>query len=385
MSFDVTFRFELSLPTKVIFGESRFDEIGRHIDFAQRILVITSKRISDDKIMTERLAKALKGKDFFLYTGVTRNPKASEVNEAASLGRKKSVEAVLGIGGGSVLDAAKGAAVAIGSENPIEYFLQYDVQAPRETLPIITIPTTAGTGSEVSRGAILTDTQRRVKKGLRGEFLHPRLAVLDPCLTYTMPREITAETGFDILTHAIETYVSKKATPFTEMLSLKAVEIVKNYLPRAFTNSSDFEARRYLMFASMLMGINLSNSTTCLPHRLQYPVGARTDTSHPRGLAALYRSWCEHTYEHAIEKFAILAEHISENSLTGKSKKEKAKSLGFLIDDFGTRLGVKHRLRDFGIPFDVCKDLVDEVEGDLTMDPGFKSRESLRVIYEQSW
>lgn len=385
MSVDFRFDFEFFSPTRVFFGESRLDETGRYIDFADRILVLTSERTARDAVLMNRLFAALKGKHVVLFPGVTRNPKTSMVNQAALLGKKERVQAVLGVGGGSVLDAAKGAAVSIGSGKPVQNFLRDDVPAPDTTLPIIAVPTTAGTGSEVSQGAVLTDDERVVKKGLRGIHLVPRLAVIDPELTYSMPPPITAETGFDILTHAVETLVSKKASALTEIFSLEAVRTVMEYLPRAFQNGLDREARRHLMFASMLMGINLSNSSTCLPHRLQYPVGAHTDSSHPRGLAAIYRAWCDQTYEHATEQFAVLAENISGPKLDGMSVTEKAMTLGHRIDQFLKSINIQHRLRDLGVSVDMCKRLVDEVEGNLSLDPGISSREALLTIYEKSW
>lgn len=376
--------FELFAPTRVIFGESRLDEIGKYIDFADRILILSSERTRRSPGFA-RLEKALEKKHLAIYSAIASNPRTSDVNAAATLGKGESVQAVIGIGGGSVIDAAKGTAVALGSHEPIEVFLRENLPAPDSTFPIIAVPTTAGTGSEVSQGAILTDLERRIKKGIRGEYLLPRLALLDPELTYSMPPEVTAETGFDILTHAVETFVSKRANPVTDIFAKEAIRIVMKFLPMAFKNGGDRFARRNLMMGSLLMGYNLSHSSTCLPHRMQYPVGAHTETSHPRGLAALYRAWCDQTSEFVPERFATLAELTAGPTMEGLNDPDKAKLLGERIEDLLKSLNIYTRLRDLGISREQCKQLVLEIEGNLSLDPGDISPEAITSIYEKSW
>jgi len=276
--------FEYHEPTKIIFGEGSINSIDKQINFADNILVVCEKQSAILSGGLEKLKRALKKYHLTIYNEISPNPKTVEINKGAEVGRSVKVEAVIGIGGGSSIDAAKAIAASIPKGENVENLLRNGISAPTSTLPIIAIPTTAGTGSEVSMGAIITDTNEKRKRGLRGTALFPKLAIIDPELTYSVPHHITAETGFDILTHAIETMISKKANAITNIFSEYSIKTVIEYLPRVLNNEQDKEARRNLMLASTLAGINLANSSTCLPHRLQYPLGAHTDCSHARGL-----------------------------------------------------------------------------------------------------
>jgi len=164
----------------------------------------------------------------------------------------------------------------------------YGGREPGKVLPLVAIPTTAGTGSELSKAAIITDESRKIKKGIRGAALYPKVAIVDSVFTESVPYNITMETGFDVLAHGLESYISKSASPYTEMQSEQALRIVGTYLPALAENLQDREAREKMSFASMIMGINLGHASTCLPHRMQYHLGAHTDTSHGAGLEALF-------------------------------------------------------------------------------------------------
>jgi alcohol dehydrogenase class IV len=379
-------RMEFFAPTKLIFGEGEIHHISEHLTFAERILLVTDKQAAEKSGALGKIRTALKHLNLTLCSNITSNPKSDEINEAVQLGRAKKSEAVMGIGGGSVMDAAKAIAACIPGEEPVEYFIRHGIPAPASTLPIIAVPTTAGTGSEMSKGAIITDVQEKKKIGLRGEALFPRLAVVDPELTYSLSPSLTAETGFDILTHGIETLISRKANPITVLFSEYSIQTVVTYLPNVLKNGKNVEARRKLMLASTLGGINLANSTTCLPHRMQYPLGAHTNCSHARGLASLYPAWCSATFPYAQELFAQIAAILPGPPFDKKTSLEgKAHSITERIVSFMKTIKVHHRMRDFGLPKEMCSQLVDEIEGDLTMDPGDTSKEAVLKLYQDSW
>lgn len=380
------YRMEFLAPTKLVFGEGEINNISRHLNFAEKILLVTDKQAAEKSGALAKIKTALKHLDLTHCSNITSNPKSDEINEAVQLGIEKRIQAVMGIGGGSVMDAAKAIAACIPGGEPVEHFIRQGISAPASTLPIIAVPTTAGTGSEMSKGAIITDVEGKRKTGLRGEALFPRLAIVDPELTYSLPRHITAETGFDILTHAIETMISKKANPITVLFSEYSVKTVAVFLPRVIKNGQDREARRKLMLASTLGGINLANSSTCLPHRMQYPLGAHTNCSHARGLASLYQAWCRRTVPYVVEQFAQIAEVLPGEPFTkNASMEEKANSITERIESFMKTIEVNHRMRDFGLPQGMCAQLVDEIEGNLTLDPGDTSKEAVLKIYQESW
>ena len=240
------------------------------------------------------------------------------------------------------------------------------------------IPTTAGTGSELSKAAIITDEEQGKKGGIRGAALYPSAAIVDSAFTETIPFRVTMDTGFDVLAHAIETYISKAATPFTEMLSEQAIKIVGEYLPRLAGNLDDAEARKKMSFASMIMGINLGNASTCLPHRMQYPVGAHTDTSHGAGLAVMYPTWIKYEYEYSREK----TEHIfhlllNESCCSGERAFE-------LMSGFLDKLQIYQPLRELGITQEMTAAMAAEVTGNIHNDPAADEHDIIRKIYRGS-
>ncbi|MGP8312058.1 iron-containing alcohol dehydrogenase [Enterocloster aldenensis] len=295
--------FTLEIPTKIYFGNSIIEKAvkkqGKWIHDV--VMLVTTGRTLKKLGYVDSLVKLLEAmpniKEVLVFDYISSNPRLSEIKEAVRIGKTKCVNCIVGFGGGSALDAAKAAAVGIGSDQPIESFLLEGKVPGRETLPIIAIPTTAGTGSELSMGAILSSPEHHIKTGIRGEHIYPKAAIVDPVYTWSVPQRITMETGFDVLAHGIESFLAVKSTPFTEMLSEKVIRIVAEQLPVLYKNLDNRAARESMSYASMLMGINLANAGTCLPHRMQYAIGAATDTSHGAGLAALYPSWIMHEYE----------------------------------------------------------------------------------------
>jgi alcohol dehydrogenase class IV len=253
--------------------------------------------------------------------------------------------------------------------------LREDRPAPDNTLPVICIPTTAGTGTETSQAAILSDDVRGTKQGLRGAALIPRVAIVDPGLLATLSAAVAAETGFDVLTHALETWVSRRASALTAVFSRHAITAVFRHLPTFVADRTHPESRREMSMASMMMGWNLANSTTALPHRLQYPVGARTDTSHPAGLAALYPAWSRRAAIAAPEPFRFIATLAgSDDPHTGRDH---------LLQLMQT-IGVERKLSDFGLTHADCPGLAKAVSGNLSTDPSDSSLETLTAIYEES-
>lgn len=374
--------FQHFAPTRLVFGDGVLDSLPAQLDFGSRFLLVTGKGSARASGTLDRIVALLGTDRVAVYEGISPNPRTDEVDAAAALGREFRADAVIGLGGGSALDAAKGAAVGIGSGRPVAELMHSGEAAPASTLPVIAIPTTSGTGSETSRGAILSDPHRGIKKGLRGERLLPRLAIVDPSLTWSAPRRLSLETGFDVLTHALETWVSGKAGIMSGIFAAEAISRVARFLPRLAADLADREARSELSFASMLMGINLANSSTCLPHRLQYPAGARTDCTHPAGLAALYPAWCRAAAPCRPEPFAVtdaLLRSRGESRSSGDAAR-CAESIEQLLAD----LGIACRLSDFGLTEADIPGMVADVERVPGTDPSPADDAALSALYRAS-
>lgn len=377
--------FDFRLDTQIHFGTDILDEAVRKESrwIRGNILVVTTGRSLVkyghlDQVRTcLRQAEGVTG--VFVYDGVSANPRLEEVMEAIRLGREVKADAVVGFGGGSALDAAKAAAVGIPNASTLEQMEEYLLRGKEpesNTLPIIAIPTTAGTGSELSRGAILSSARHHIKSGIRGTHILPKSAIVDARFTLSVPHKATMETGFDVLAHAIESYVSVKANMFSEMLSEQAVKLVGENLRILNKNLDDIDAREKMSYASMIMGINLANVGTCLPHRMQYPIGAQTDTSHAAGLAALYPAWMEYEYE-------VNRAKIEKVMLWLGLEPEKG-GVGQQIRRFQQELGIEYSLRGLGIQKDEVQALAAKVTGNMASDKLYRTEGVLLKIMKAS-
>lgn len=377
--------YRLTIPTKVYFGRNIWQEaISAQENILQgNVMVVTTGRslcrLGYVKALKEELQQCRYVKKVILFDHVSANPKISEIREGILLGRREKADVIVGFGGGSAMDAAKAIAVGVRSEDDIEIYF-YRSEEPKEcTLPIIAMPTTAGTGSELSKAAILTDEAQMVKNGIRGDALYPVVAIVDSRFTESVPMRVTMETGFDVVAHAIESYVSKASSPYTRMQSETAIRIAGQCLPQLAACLENTEAREQMSFASMIMGINLGNASTCLPHRLQYPLGAHTNTSHGAGLAALFTAWirCEHRYESdRIERMAelLVGEHI-------RGVEECVETFQRFIKN----LGLPVSLQEMGIPKRQLAEMANEVSGNIGNDPVSQEEGIVLRLYEMAW
>lgn len=376
--------FSISVPTRIYFGRNSLsDAIKAEKDrlSGKNVLIVTTgrslHRLGYIKYL-EELIKEYAGR-VSLFDGISANPKLSEVKKGTEYACDNNTDIVVGLGGGSSLDAAKAIAAGTGCDETLDELFYDGIDPSDKTLPIIAIPTTAGTGSELSKGAIISDGKR--KGGIRGNRLFPEVAIVDPSMTDTIPVNITLETGFDVFAHAIESFVSKKANRFSEDLSLTVIDIVSRALPRLANELGDKTARDEMSYASMLMGINLGNVGTALPHRMQYPVGALTDTSHAAGLLSLYPAWIRQEWEASAEKIKRVSDIIRNNDRS--FGKDQDAVLGF-VDLIGRR-SLDQLFKDSGFGGEYDGQMLSEmVSGSLENDPAYKGKETLVNIYDNS-
>ena len=371
-------QFSYYMPTRLLFGKGQFAKAGiEAARLGKRALVVTGSGAMARLGFTERLLKMLgeAGVASVLFDGVSPEPLAEEVDACVARHLGDKIDLVVALGGGSAIDAAKGICLGLSVGASVIPYLLGEFEVPEVKFPLLAIPTTAGTGSEANRAAILTAAGKDLKTSFRHESLFPRVALLDPELTFSLPPEITRDTGFDIFAHAVETYVSLAATaPQIELHSLEAVSLLRRNLPQALCDASDAEARSALLYASMLMGCNLANSTTCLPHRLQYPVGLKTASSHGRGLRALMRPWLEAAYEYSPQKLELIGAALGAKA-SGKAAFMAA------YDEFVLASGLEMNLSQLGISRNDVPLLVKAVHGSLANDPTAQAENIVEKIY----
>lgn len=280
--------FEFATASGIVFGNGTFQKIGEHARaLGRRALVITGRRAERAKPLQGLLAA--EGIEAGVFS-VPGEPSVKQVVAALAQVRETERDLIIGFGGGSALDAAKAVAgLATNPGEPLDYLevIGHGKPLTRPSLPCIAIPTTAGTGAEVTRNAVLSSPEHRVKVSLRSPFLLPKLAIVDPALTCGLPPEVTAWTGLDALTQLIEPYVSARANPLTDALCLQGIERVARSLRRAYHDGTNPQARDDMALASLFGGLALANAGLGAVHGFAAPIGGMYPAPHGAICAAL--------------------------------------------------------------------------------------------------
>lgn len=278
-------QFNINHLTPVLFGEGVSQQTGSTLKDhgVNKVFCVYDKGLKATGI-PDRIIKNIKDNDIEVveYDCVLPDPPVEAVDDAGEAAKKEKVDAVLGIGGGSSLDTAKAVNVLLGNPGSIKNYLKMDVnQAPGKFL--YAIPTNAGTGSEVTGIAVISDKEAGMKMGVAGPNCTARLAIIDPELMLCLPPGLTASSGMDAFSHAIEAYTSAMNNPMSDILALKAISIIVKYLPVAVKDGSNIKARSKLSFASMIAGMSFNNSPPHLGHAIAHSLGVLHNVPHGVG------------------------------------------------------------------------------------------------------
>ena len=327
--------------------ESVGDEIKRLT--GKKVLVVTDPGIKAAGLL-DRMAKVLEGADipYHFFTEVEPEPSIEVVAASLAAARAFSPDVIIGFGGGSSLDISKITSVMLTNAGPIEKYFGMEL-VPNPGIPLVLIPTTAGTGSEMTSICVLSDTQNKVKKGIVSEYMFARVVLLDPLLTIGLPPHVTAMTGMDALVHAIESYTGVRATVFTDTLNLQAIRMVAANLRKAYANGENREARENMLYASCLAGMAFSNTQNGLDHALALAIGGNFHLPHGL-LTAFILPWVmEYNLLANPQKFIRIARAFGENT-DGRPEIEAAmlsvKAIKSLLDD----LDISYKLSQYNIP-----------------------------------
>lgn len=274
--------FTFGIPSFVHFGAGKAAKLGEIAACfgARRAFVVYDRGVKAAGIVDGLLAAlGAAGVACVEYDGVLANPPDTQIEEAAALARRAEVDIVVAIGGGSAIDSAKAINILLTNPSPIAAYEGFN-KVSKPVKPLIAIPTTAGTASEVTAVSIVTDTQRTKKMVIGGQFVGPTIALADPLLTLGLPPDITAATGMDALTHAIEAYVSKAAMPPTDVMALRAIELISANLVRVFNDGGNVEARSAMLLGSMMAGFAFNSAVLGLTHSIAHPLSAHFHLPH---------------------------------------------------------------------------------------------------------
>lgn len=348
---------------KIIFGIGSLGRIGEEVKAlgAKKALIVT-----DPGIVKAGLNKAVEGTlstagiDFSVFKDVEPEPRIEVVRNCVEVARKEKTDLIIALGGGSSIDTTKVTSIMMTNEGKVEDFFGIDL-IPHRGISKIAIPTTAGSGSEATPIAILSDVQEKLKKGIVSHFLFPDVSILDPVLTIGLPPEITASTGMDALVHAIEAYTSINATSLTDILAFKAMGLIYDNLRTAYANGSNLDARNQMLMASNLAGISFANAGVTAVHAFAYPIGAEYHLPHGVANALMLPHVMRFNIVGNLAKFADIAVAFGER-VEKLSRLESAEITINAVERLANDINVPRRLRDFDI---TDKDIPRLAEGVL--------------------
>lgn len=299
----------------ILYGTGASQRTGEYArSFGRKALLVTDTHLDEIGILEgikESLRKAQV--DFTLFDGVVTEPIMEYVEEGLKLLTENKCELIISVGGGSPIDTGKAISILATNKGSMRDFEGIN-KINNPGIPHIAIPTTAGTGSEVTAATIITDSARDVKMLTMSHHIVPRIGLVDPQLTLQLPPNITASTGLDALTHAVEAYVSVKAHPITDALSLHAIELISENLPQAWSEGTNIEARTHMMTAALEAGLAFSNASVALVHGMARPLGAYFHIPHGIANAALLASVVEFSISGNPARYAHIAQAMGEKT-----------------------------------------------------------------------
>ena len=381
--------FSFTGAQKIIFGNGSVNGLVSHIQElnAKNPLVVIDKNLAKGGFQ-ERVANLLipEGMKYTVYDKVEPEPRIELADEGAALAIKNKCDIVIGIGGGSAMDVAKAvAALATNKGKAVDYLGLNKI--PKPGLPKIMIPTTAGTGSEVTFTAVFVSRNLKKKEGMNSPYLYPELALLDPELTLSLPAEPTAQTGLDALCHAIESYTSVNASPMSEIFSLEAIVLITENLRTCVHDGKNLPAREHMLLGSLYAGLGLANAGVTAVHSLSYPLGGKYGIGHGLANTLMLPAVIAFNLPAALDKFADIAEAMGENT-DGLPVREAAylalEAVESLIED----CGICSSLEEFGIKekdFPALADVALTIARPLENNPRKVTKEDAIEIYADAF
>lgn len=388
--------FVADIPEKIVFGAGCVETVGKYAArLGKRAAIIAGKSVRPEKTaLLERIQASLKehGVESFVFAKINENPLIPIVDEGAEFARTHECDLVIGVGGGSSMDSAKVIAMLCATGGTTRDYVLDGKFAGKSadeirTLPMIAVTTTAGTGSEATPWAVVTDPETGKKPGFGwSPVTYPAVAIVDPELTLSMPKNVTANTGIDVFFHAYEAYVATVANEFTDLFAVRAMELVAENLKKCLDDPQDIEARSAMSFANTIVGPSISISGTHIIHGLGHSISGHYNTPHGLALASIAVAVTEFTWKSNLDKFAKVA--VIMGADPSQDKETLARGCGKTMKQFLAQFGLDVPLSSLGVTEDMIpvmvQDAFEAMGGNMEVCPVPITLEEAEEIYKAS-
>ncbi|NTW04375.1 MAG: iron-containing alcohol dehydrogenase [Oscillochloris sp.] len=380
--------FEFSLGTRVLYKQGLAVELGPVIEElgAQRAFIVADKGVVGAGLLEPVLTSLRDSIEIVgVFDSVPSNSSVATVMEGASAAIDARADLIIAMGGGSPIDTAKGIRIVLTNGGHLLDYQGYNV-IPARLTPMIAIPTTSGTGSEVTPFAVIRDDEQDLKLSFASRYLLPDIAVLDPVLTRSLPPTLTAATGIDALSHAVETFVSTENSPFSDGLALTAISMIANHLRDAVQNGSDIEARSHMLIAACMAGMACANSYFGVIHALAHALGGKFHVHHGTAISIFMPFGMRYNSAVVPDRYVRIARAIGVNA-GGRTDAEVITDGINAVATLSSDCGLPTRLRDVGVPEDALPELAFTalVDGAIFHNPRVASEEELLEILREAW
>lgn len=373
--------FNYNLPVNLLFGVGKSNEIGKEVKkYGNKVLIVTGKNSTKKSGLLYKVIDLLNSENISceIFDKVMQNPLSNIVYEGANLAINSKCDVVLGLGGGSIMDAAKSIAFCAKNSGDIEDYI-FGVKMGNDALPIVLVPTTCGTGSEGNSFSVITNSETKDKKSLRDNLIVAKSSIIDPELMMTMPKSILASVGFDALAHNMEAYLSKITNPLVEIQAIYGMKLIADNLPKVYGGSDDLETWEAITLGSTLGGMVIGVAGVTVPHGMEHPASGLRDIVHGKGLAALTPIIIEKSWKYDIEKYGVISKILGG---------QEAKDCREAVDRFLSKIDLKVKLGDLGVTIDDVEWMTENCfkvsKASIVNHTKEFSKEEVEKIYEES-
>jgi alcohol dehydrogenase len=384
MRYDADLNFVYAHTPKVAFGVNVVADLGTYAGEMglSKAVVITDSFLAEKTDLLDRVKQTLGPLLAGVFTGVIPDPTAASMDAGAVYAGEQGADSLISLGGGSAIDTAKGIAVVLKEGGKILDHEGYHALEGPQT-PHIAIPTTAGTGSEMTMVTVIKDPERKQKTFIGSFHLHPNLAILDPTLLTGLPPKLTAATGMDAMSHAVECQISSLGQPVSDAYGIEAIRIITNYLPRCLEKPDDLLARGRMQIAANMAGTAFSNAMCSLNHAMAHTLGARHGVHHGTANAILLPHTMRYFMDVSAVEFARVAVAMGIDT-SGMSAEEAGNKAADQMEQFVEAIGLTDRLGDYGVTEDALAGLADVAMTDGTIiyspKPVFEPQDIVEIL-----